>query len=72
MKPELNVIYTDYNGRELIINKIDIGNRLGREVQGIIYTSKKDKSDYSCTLKSWEEIWWDKLPPMNPDKMKIG
>jgi len=67
-KLEPGEIYEDAIKRSLFIDKIDIRNSLGREIQG----SLNDETPYSCTLKMWEEIWRDKVPPIPLSQNKIG
>ena len=68
--PARDEIYEDADGRVLKIKKIDVGNGLGREVQGILSAKKDDLyKDYSCTLKMWEVIWRDKTPSVKVSEM---
>ena len=71
LPPQKYRLYHDYSKRELTITNIDIGNRLGREIQGTICADGKE-DDYSCPLRTWEVIWRDKVPPIDSDKMIIG
>ena len=70
--PEEFGVYKDIEDRKLWIRKIDIGNPFGRDVQGNLIMQDMIKIDYSCTLRMWEEIWRDRVPRCNPEKMKIG
>lgn len=71
LKPHSGEYYYDIKGRGLFITKVDIGSKLGREVQGNLIN--KDASvDYSCTLKTWADIWRDKTPRIEVSQMKIG
>lgn len=69
--PEVGEEFRDINNCNFIIEKVDIGNRMGLEVQGRV-TGKKDglPEDYSCTLEMWASIWRDKSPRPDPSKMK--
>jgi hypothetical protein len=81
-KLEPGEIYEDAIKRSLFIDKVDIRNSLGREVQGRLIENIYDYNasngrpartkDYSCTLKMWEEIWRDKVPPIPLSQNKIG
>lgn len=65
--PKSYETYDDCEGRQLVISKVILNDRLGREVQGTIQSDP-----YSCTIKAWSEIWRDKVPRIQFDKMKIG
>lgn len=72
-----NTVYIDVEARKLIVTKVDVGNSLGREVQGKLVnnslsTDHERIADYSCTLKTWADIWRDKMPRVDASKMKIG
>lgn len=72
-KPKVGNKFTDIDGRELNVQEVRIGDLLGREITGIMWHGIDGVgSNYSCTLKMWEEIWRDKVPRADPEKMKIG
>lgn len=66
-------LHMDIEKRFLSINKIDLKNRMGREIQGKIKNFGDDYSrDYSCTLQIWQDIWRDRMIRVDPSNMKIG
>lgn len=68
--PKVGEKYYDCENRELAVNEIDVGNFLGREIIGIL-NSGSETNNYSCNLKIWKEIWLEKIPRIDPSKMKI-
>lgn len=72
-EPEVATTYKDTVNRSFNVQEINIGDLLGREVIGVVWKDVKgENNDYSCTLRMWEEIWRDRVPRANPEKMKIG
>lgn len=70
--PDVGDTYIDFNNRILIVEKISIGNYLGREVRGLIRKKSIDKyRSYSCSIDIWRDIWRDKAIPADPSTMKI-
>lgn len=68
--PAEGEVFDDIDGRILVVNEIDVGNRLGHEVQGKISAQNDyEEKDYSCTLSTWAAIWRDKSPRQDPSKM---
>lgn len=51
-RPLKGQMFKDYNKRILTVDNVDIGNSLGREVQG-----KVNGKDYSCPIDIWETTW---------------
>jgi hypothetical protein len=70
-EPKVGNSYLDAKDRCLLVRHIDIGNLSGREIQGNL-DGYRARIDYSCTLKTWEDIWRDIVPRVKPDQMKIG
>lgn len=68
--PVIGEVFDDADGRILFINGIDVGNCIGREIQGKISTQYDyEENDYSCTLDIWATTWRDKCPRQDPSKM---
>lgn len=68
--PKPKQMYTDCDGRVLIVKSVDIGIHSGREVKGKIILGLNEY-DYSCTLNTWQKTWRDREPRANLSEMNI-
>lgn len=65
LRPMEGEVFTDAEGRKLEVQRVVVGHRDGREVQGQLYkrSSMTDEGTlYSCTLQTWVDVWRDKAP----------
>lgn len=80
LKPKVGEIYTDCEGRKLIVDEVRLNDRLGREVIGRIWNlvspntgrRMRTRISYATTLEQWRETWRDKREPIPVGRMKIG
>jgi hypothetical protein len=70
-RPLEKTTYHDIEDRELTVQKVDLKNNLDRHIQGRI-AANGNITDYSCSLQIWADIWRDRAPRLDPNKMKIG
>lgn len=70
-RPTLGVSYHDATGRRLAVLHVDVGEKLGREVRGVICIPPCGEvegemhgvhPDYSCSLATWDALWQRRVP----------
>lgn len=72
-RPFIGSTWTDHDNRTLTVTAVNVGDTAGREVLGtVLYPDSPIDEDYACTLPTWADIWRDKVPAANPERMKIG
>lgn len=77
--PEIGHTYEDINGRLLTVEAVNMrekGEKKRSQVLGKVQKphgpSVHPPAPYGCDLKTWREIWHEKMPEGDPSKMKIG
>lgn len=58
--PKIGAVYADDSGRELEITAVEPGERLGREIRGLLSHGPRNghrPADYSTDLITFDAIW---------------
>jgi hypothetical protein len=70
--PEAGQQLTDARGRKLLVQSVNVGDPLGREVVGTIVNPPAPTRDYSTSLAIWKTVWLDKRPEREREPGDLG